>query len=191
MNYIPDEKVLEVRNRADIVEIISEAVRLKRTGKNHLGLCPFHTEKTPSFTVSPDKQIFHCFGCGEGGNVFSFLMKYTGLSFPEAVRQVGRRYGINIPRRSLTPEQRKGINQRERLRMANQEAKAFYQNALMKTSAGRNALEYLRRRGINDVMIETFALGFAPDGWRALTDHLKSAGFSSDLARSAGMIVQN
>jgi len=191
VNYIPDEKVLEVRNRADILEIISEAVRLKRTGKNHLGLCPFHTEKTPSFTVSPDKQIFHCFGCGEGGNVFSFLMKYAGLSFPEAVRQVGRRYGINIPRRSLTPEQKKGINQRERLLMANQEAKTFYQNALMKTSAGRNASEYLRRRGINDVIIETFALGFAPDGWRALTDHLKRAGFISDLARSAGLIVLN
>jgi len=190
-NYIPDEKVLEVRNRTDIVEIISEAVRLKRTGKNYLGLCPFHSEKTPSFTVSPDKQIFHCFGCGEGGNVFSFLMKHAGLSFPEAVRQVARRYGIDIPRRSLTPEQRKRISRRERLLAANQKAKAFYQNALMKTSAGRKALEYLRHRGMNDVIIETFALGFAPDGWQSLTDHLKGAGFSSDMGRSAGLIVQN
>ncbi len=190
-NYIPDEKVIEVRNRADIIEIISEAVRLKRTGKNYLGLCPFHTEKTPSFTVSPDKQIFHCFGCGEGGNVFSFIMKHAGFSFPEAVRQVARRYGIDIPRQSLTPDQRKRISRRERLLKANQKARAFYQNALMKTLTGGKALEYLRRRGINDVIIETFALGFAPDGWQALTDHLKRTGFTSDLARSAGLIVQN
>ena len=126
-NYIPDEKVIEVRNRADIIEVISEAVRLKRTGKNYLGLCPFHTEKTPSFTVSPDKQIFHCFGCGEGGNVFSFMMKHAGFSFPEAVRQVARRYGIDIPRQSLTPDQRKRISRRERLLKANQKARAFYQ----------------------------------------------------------------
>jgi DNA primase len=190
-NYIPDEKVIEVRNRADIIEIISEAVRLKRTGKNYLGLCPFHTEKTPSFTVSPDKQIFHCFGCGEGGNVFSFMMKHAGFSFPEAVRQVARRYGIDIPRQSLTPDQRKRISRRERLLKANQKAMAFYQNALMKTPAGGKALEYLRRRGINDAIIETFALGFAPDGWQSLTDHLKKTGFTSDLARSAGLIVQN
>ena len=190
-NYIPDEKVIEVRNRADIIEIISEAVRLKRTGKNYLGLCPFHTEKTPSFTVSPDKQIFHCFGCGEGGNVFSFMMKHAGFSFPEAVRQVARRYGIDIPRQSLTPDQRKRISRRERLLKANQKARAFYQNALMKTPTGGKALEYLRRRGINDAIIETFALGFAPDGWQSLTDHLKKIGFTSDLARSAGLIVQN
>ena len=105
--YIPEEKVSEIRNAADIVEVVSEAVRLKKTGKNHVGLCPFHTEKTPSFTVNPDKQIFHCFGCGTGGNVFTFLMKHDGVSFPEAVRSLARRCGVDLPERSPSPQQRR------------------------------------------------------------------------------------
>ena len=104
--FIPEDKISEIKNAADIVYIVSEAVLLKKAGKNHQGLCPFHSEKTPSFTVSPDKQIFYCFGCGTGGNVFSFLMKQEGLSFPEAVRVLGKRYGIDIPDRPLSPEQK-------------------------------------------------------------------------------------
>ena len=96
-NYIPEEKISEIRGIADIVEVVSEVVLLKKTGKNYIGLCPFHSEKTPSFTVSPDKQIFHCFGCGVGGNVFSFLMKQEGMSFPGAVRALAHRYGIEVP----------------------------------------------------------------------------------------------
>jgi DNA primase len=105
--FIPEDKILEIKNAADIVELISEVVQLKKAGKNFVGLCPFHTEKTPSFTVSPEKQIFYCFGCGAGGNIFSFLMKNDGLAFPDAARALARRYGIDIPRRSLTPEQKK------------------------------------------------------------------------------------
>lgn len=190
-NYIPDEKVTEVRNRADIVEIISESVRLKRTGKNYLGLCPFHTEKTPSFTVSPDKQIFHCFGCGEGGNAFSFLMKHGGISFPEAVHRVARRYGIDIPSHDLTPAQKKRISQRKRLLTANQKASEFYRNRLMKTAGGRKALDYLQDRGISEKISAMFGLGYAPDGWRVLSDHLNGTGFSPEVCKVAGLIVQN
>jgi DNA primase len=105
--FIPEDKILEIKNAADIVDMISEVVHLKKTGKNFVGLCPFHAEKTPSFSVSPEKQIFYCFGCGAGGNIFSFLMKNDGLAFPEAARSLARRYGIDIPSRSLTPEQKK------------------------------------------------------------------------------------
>ncbi len=190
-NYIPDEKVLQVRNRADIVDIISEVVRLKKTGKNYLGLCPFHAEKTPSFTVSPDKQIFHCFGCGEGGNVFSFLMKYGRGSFPEVVRQVAQRYGIDLPSRPLTPEQKKRLNQRESMVKANREAMAFYHETLQRSATGQKAKTYLQQRGITAETVENFALGFAPDGWRFLGDHLKKAGLSTEAVQSAGLIVPN
>ncbi len=191
VNYIPDEKVIEIRNRADIVEIVSDSVRLKRTGKNYLGLCPFHTEKTPSFTVSPDKQIFHCFGCGEGGDAFSFLMKQMGLSFPEAMRLIARRYGIEIPQRAMTPEQQKNIDRRQRLLAANQKAKEYYQQTLKNTAAGQQAQTYLKKRGVTSETIDNFALGLAPDGWQGVNDHLKAAGFSADEGQAAGLIVSN
>ena len=95
--FIPEDKILEIKNAADIVEVVSESVLLKKTGKNYVGLCPFHSEKTPSFTVSPQKQIFYCFGCAAGGNVFSFIMKRDGISFPEAARILSRHYGIDVP----------------------------------------------------------------------------------------------
>ena len=104
--HIPDEKITEIRNAADIVDVISARVFLKKAGKDYAGLCPFHAEKTPSFTVSPEKQIFHCFGCGVGGNVFTFLMKYEGVSFPEAVEALARQAGINLPTAEMTDRQR-------------------------------------------------------------------------------------
>lgn len=189
VNYIPDEKITEVRNRTDIVEIVSESVRLKRTGKNLLGLCPFHTEKTPSFTVSPDKQIFYCFGCGEGGNAFSFLMKLMGLSFPEAVRRLAERYGIDIPRGQLTDEQRRKQDHRQRMIAAHAKATAFFQRCLKKTSAGKRAFDYLLNRGMLPETIEQFSIGLAPDGWHGLSDHLKAEGFAFGEAQAAGLIL--
>ncbi len=104
MSYsIPAEKISEIKHSADILEIISDAVVLKKAGRNYLGLCPFHSEKTPSFTVSPDKQMFYCFGCGEGGNVFTFVMKQEGIAFPEAVRFLAKRYGIVIVDQTSSP----------------------------------------------------------------------------------------
>ena len=124
--FIPEEKISEIKNAADIVDVVSESVLLKKAGKNYIGLCPFHSEKTPSFTVSPDKQIFHCFGCSTGGNVFSFLMKQEGVSFPEAARYLAKRYGIDIPDRPLSAEQKKKISQRESLLDINRRAGEFY-----------------------------------------------------------------
>jgi DNA primase len=108
--YIPEEKISAIKNASDIVDIVSESVSLRRAGRNFLGLCPFHAEKTPSFTVSPDKQIFYCFGCGTGGNIFSFLMKQGGLSFPEAARVLARRYGIDLPERNLSSHEKKKVD---------------------------------------------------------------------------------
>ena len=128
--FIPEDKISEIKNATNIVDIVSEAVLLKKAGKNHVGLCPFHSEKTPSFTVSPDKQIFHCFGCSTGGNVFSFLMKQDGLSFPEAARHLAKRFGIDIQDRPLSPAQKKKVSERENLLDINRRAASFYHQAL-------------------------------------------------------------
>ncbi len=114
-NFIPEDKISEIKNTADIVDVVSDAVLLKKAGRNYVGLCPFHVEKTPSFTVSPEKQIFYCFGCGAGGNIFSFLMKKEGLSFPEAARLLAKRCGIEIPTSQISPEQKRRITEREKL----------------------------------------------------------------------------
>ena len=124
--FIPEDKVIEIKNAADIVDIVSEVVHLKKSGKNFLGLCPFHSEKTPSFSVSPEKQIFYCFGCGVGGNIFSFLMKHDGLAFPEAARTLASRYGVDIPKKSLTFEQKKRITERESLLNINRHAMEYF-----------------------------------------------------------------
>lgn len=186
---IPEEKISEVRQAADIVDIVSESVTLKKAGKNLLGLCPFHSEKTPSFTVSPDKQIFHCFGCGTGGNVFSFLMKHQGLTFPEAVRSLAGRYGIDLPQPEATPGQRRAMSERERMLAVNREAMAFFRQCLAREGPGRKAREYLSRRGISAETVERFDLGYAPPGWDNLLRHLHSRQTSPILAEQAGLAV--
>jgi len=136
-NFIPDEKVSEVRHMADIVDVVSDVVMMKKAGRNFVGLCPFHAEKTPSFTVSSEKQIFHCFGCGEGGDVFNFLMKHEGLSFPEAVKNLARRYGVDIPEQAMTPEQKRRITERETLYDVNRQAMDFFRHVLLETAQGK------------------------------------------------------
>ena len=144
--FIPEDKISEIKNTVDIVDIVSETVLLKKTGRNFVGLCPFHSEKTPSFTVSPEKQIFYCFGCGTGGNAFSFLMKQEGLTFPEAARSLAKRYGIDIPVTKLTSDQRRKINQKESLLHLNAQALNFFRRTLLDKVAGRRALSYLKHR---------------------------------------------
>ena len=117
---IPDDTIQRIKHTANIVDVISEYVVLKKAGRNHLGLCPFHAEKTPSFTVSPEKQIFYCFGCHTGGNIFSFLMQKDGLSFPDAVRAVAARYGIEVPDYHLTPAQKKQASEKDKLLISTQ-----------------------------------------------------------------------
>ncbi|MBI9083795.1 MAG: DNA primase [Desulfobacterales bacterium] len=186
---IPEEKITEIRHATDIVDIVSESVMLKKAGKNLLGLCPFHAEKTPSFTVSPDKQIFHCFGCGVGGNVFSFLMKHQGVTFPEAVRMLADRYGVDLPRPEATAAQRRALTEREQLLAVNQEAMGFFQRCLGQGGPGRRAKDYLDRRGIAAETIERFELGYAPPGWDNLLRFLTGRRVAPALAEKAGLAV--
>ncbi len=185
---IPEEKISEIKNAVDIVDIISEVVFLKKAGSNYLGLCPFHSEKTPSFTVSPDKQIFYCFGCGVGGNVFTFLMKQDGLSFVEAVKQLARRYGIDIPEQRTNPELKKKIQEKDRLYAMNKAAMAFFRDCL-KGSMGKEARDYLEKRRMEQETIDVFQLGFVPDGWDNLIRFFSKRKSALPLVEKAGLII--
>ena len=187
--YIPEDKVSEIKNTANIVEVVSEVVLLKKTGKNYVGLCPFHSEKTPSFTVSPEKQIFYCFGCAAGGNVFSFLMKHDGISFPDAAKILAGRYGIDIPTRTMSPEQKRRMSQRENLLAVNRQAMEFFRKQLLEAASGKRAMEYLKKRGINKEIFDNFNLGYAPQGWDNLLSFFIKKNISLDLVEKAGLIV--
>ncbi|MBP8696139.1 MAG: DNA primase [Syntrophobacterales bacterium] len=186
--YIPEDRIEEIRNRVNIVDLVSEYVTLKKAGRNYLGLCPFHKEKTPSFTVNAEKQIYHCFGCGEGGNAFSFLMKISNLTFPEAVRHLAGKSGVALPSREFTPEEKSHRDLREILIRANRLAAAYYEKTL-RSAAGARGREYLEKRGIRPDVVETFRLGYAPEGWRGLRDHLQREKISLKHAEQAGLLV--
>jgi DNA primase len=187
--YIPEDKISEIKNSADIVEIVSEKVLLKKSGRNFLGLCPFHTEKTPSFTVSFEKQIFHCFGCGTGGNVFTFLMKTEGFSFPEAVKHLARRYGIEIPEPQMSAEQKKAISLKERILTLNRKAAVFFRDTLWESPGGKKGIEYLSRRGLTKETINRFGMGFAAQGWDHLLRFFQRQRISPDIVEKAGFIL--
>jgi len=187
--FIPEDKLSEIKNTADIVDIISEEVVLKKAGRNFLGLCPFHSEKTPSFSVSPDKQIFYCFGCGTGGNIFSFLMKQHGLSFPEAAKNLAQRYGIEMPTQSLSPEQKKKLTERDDLFSANRLAMAYFQKTLQDHPEAKKAQSYLKKRRITPEIIERFHLGYAPTGWEGLAGLFSKKRIPQAIALKSGLIV--
>jgi DNA primase len=186
--HIPPDKIEEVKRRADIVDLVSEYVTLKKGGKNFLGLCPFHKEKTPSFTVNRDKQIFYCFGCGEGGNVLTFLMKMSDMSFPEAVRHLAGKTGVIIPERVLTREEKESFSVRNDVGRVNKMAAAYFSKNLF-SQAGKEARDYLRKRGIQDDVIKEFGLGYALDGWRHLRDYFEKAGVSLKLVEQSGLVI--
>ena len=186
--YIPEDRIEEIRNRINIVDLVSEYVTLKKAGRNYLGSCPFHKEKTPSFTVNAEKQIYHCFGCGEGGNAFSFLMKISNMTFPEAVRHLAGKLGIVLPDREYTAEEKSRRDLRESLVRVNQIAAAFYARTL-RTAAGSRGRAYLEKRGIRQDVVDTFRLGYAPEGWRALRDHLQRERVPLKHAEQAGLLV--
>ena len=188
-NYIPEEKISEIRSIADIVEVVADSVLLKKAGNNYFGLCPFHSEKTPSFSVNPDKQIFHCFGCGVGGNVFSFLMKQEGLTFPEAVRVLARRYGIEIPSRRMTAGEKRKLDEKEQLYAINRAASEYYRRILKRGSNGRTARAYLEKRRFKTEMIADFNLGYAPAGWENILNHLRSKNIRPNLIEKCGLII--
>lgn len=164
-------------------------MHLKPAGKGFKGLCPFHEEKTPSFMVSPEKQLFHCFGCGEGGNVFNFLMKYEKLSFFEAVKMLAQKSGVPLP----VDEEKENILQKkkERLYKLNNLAANYYRECLFRTNQGKKVINYFKKRGINDTSVEKYKLGYAPPGWDALTKFLKKKGYSYEELIKAGLIKKS
>lgn len=156
--YYSEEFVEEVRQRNDIVDVISSYVNLKKSGSNHTGLCPFHNEKTPSFSVSGGKQMYYCFGCGAGGNVFTFLMEYENLTFPEALEQLAARAGMALPEKNNSEEDRKRRNTRERI-LEIYKLAANYYYAKLESERGKEAKEYLLARGLSGETIRRFGLG--------------------------------
>ncbi len=185
---IPEDIIMQVREQTDIVDLVSGYVQLKHSGANHLGLCPFHNEKTPSFNVNSTRQIFHCFGCGVGGNVFSFLMRMEGLAFPQAVRQLAEQAGIEVPKDEPNEYELKRRNEREQLEQIYEVATTFYHQLLLNDPRAAQARGYIRRRGFNSEAVRRFRLGYAPDGWDTLGKHLAQQGIDAEKAKQLGLI---
>jgi DNA primase len=185
-NHFSEELLDRIRDANDIADVISEYVPLKKRGKNYVGLCPFHPEKDPSFTVTPDKQIFYCFGCGEGGNVISFLMKHEKLSFPEAVKLLAKRANISLPEKSFDKKREKLL---DKLYYANQVANEYFHKSLYRDKPGKVARRYLNKRGFNSQTQELFSLGFAPNEWEGLIAYAKNKGMESEILNQAGLVV--
>ncbi|HEY3315955.1 MAG TPA: DNA primase [Bacillota bacterium] len=191
MKGLTDEFIEEIRSRSDIVDVIGESVALRKTGKNFVGLCPFHHEKTPSFSVAPDKQMFYCFGCHAGGNVFHFLMKRDNLTFPEAVAGLAERVGLPLPEPELSPEEARRRQEREAHYHALELAADFYHLALMKSRQGAGARQYLVDRGLTAETVERFRLGYAPEAWDLLLKALTRKGFPPKTMEGAGLVIHS
>jgi DNA primase len=185
-----EDIISRVRDSVDIVDLVSGYVSLKKTGKNHTGLCPFHAEKTPSFSVNPDKQIFHCFGCGAGGDVFKFIELQEGLNFPEAVRALAGRAGISLPTDSRSRGQdKKSEDERKVLLTIVADAVEYFRKEL-EGPAGSAARAYLKKRGVTDAIVQDFALGYVKPEWDGLLRHLKQKGYAFGQMEKAGLIVK-
>lgn len=180
----------EVRASASIVDVVGSYVSLRKRGRNYLGLCPFHSEKEPSFTVSDEKQIFHCFGCGASGSVFDFVMRTRNLTFAEAVRELANRFGIPLPEQQETEGIKKIRELEERLLHVNNLAANYYNGTLWEKRAGEAGREYLQRRGIGEETIQDFQLGYAPKSWDGLKDFLVNQKVNLEVAVQAGLLVK-
>lgn len=186
MKGVTKEVLAEVRARASIVDVVAETVVLKRAGKDYKGLCPFHKEKSPSFTVNADKGIFKCFGCGEAGDVFTYVQKVRGLDFPDSVRELANRYGVQLVE---SEEQRQEQDKRSLVRKVYEEACLFYQGLLKDPHEGLIARDYLHARGIDDATIEKFRLGYALNAWDGLISYLTSKlHVSNQFLEEAGLV---
>ncbi len=188
---LTENKINEIKERTDIVEIISESVTLKKAGVNFKGLCPFHSEKTPSFTVSPAKQIFYCFGCGVGGDVFSFLEKYHGITFSQAAEELANRYGITISKKPLTKQQKIELTEQEKIFTINEKTSSLFCQNLLKNQEGQKALNYLIKRGITKETINVFKLGFALDSWDYTFKYLLKNSNDTNIILKAGLIKKS
>ena len=184
--YYPDEIVEEIRQKNDIVDIVSGYVRLRKKGSSHFGLCPFHNEKSPSFSVSQSKQMYYCFGCGAGGNVFTFVMEYENYSFAEAIKMLADRAGVELPEIEYNDEMKKKESRRARMLEINKEAAKYFYFQL-KGPQGKIAQDYLNKRMLSEDTIKNFGLGFANKTSNDLALYLKSKGYTDDLIRDAGL----
>lgn len=184
---IPREIIDQIRERTDILEVVQRHVTLKRRGSSWLGLCPFHQEKTPSFNVVPAKGIYYCFGCGEGGDAFKFIMKMQGLGFMEAVRELAAPAGVVVEERQLTQEEQHRVRKRATLHDVCEAATSFFQQVLLARPEGAPGRAYLEQRGLESEIIERFRIGYAPNQWSALLDHLHSRGFPEAMVIAAGL----
>lgn len=185
--YYAEDVIEEVRSRNDIVSVISEYVKLQRKGSSYFGLCPFHNEKSPSFSVSPDKQMYYCFGCGAGGNVFTFIQEYENYSFPEAMKFLAERAGITLPEKEYSQEERRAQDLRTRILNVNKMAAKYYYYQL-RTENGRQAMEYLKNRCLSDETIRSFGLGYSNKYSNDLYLYLKKQGVSDELLRESGLM---
>lgn len=181
---IPDHVIEEIRDRVEILEVVGEVVQLKKRGRNWVGLCPFHTEKTPSFTVTPEKQMYYCFGCQAGGNVFTFLMEHERIEFPDAVRTLGQRVGVEVPEREAAD----AADPHAPIHLANRLAAEFYHRRLLESDDAAPARTYLDSRGIGIETRKAFLLGWAPESWDALLAEADRQGASRDALQAAGLV---
>ena len=188
--YYSDELVEEVRQRNDIVDIISGYVNLKKKGGNYFGLCPFHNEKSASFSVSPGKQMYYCFGCGAGGNVFTFIMNYENYTFAEAIKLLADRAGIALPEIEDSKEAREKENRRKTLLQINKEAATYFYYQL-RAPQGRVGLDYLKGRQLSDETMNRFGLGYSNKTSNDLCQYLRHKGYPDELIRESGVAVFN
>ena len=184
--YYPDELIEEIRMKNDIVDVISGYVRLQKKGSNHFGLCPFHNEKSPSFSVSGPKQMYYCFGCGAGGNVITFLMEYENYSFQEAVKALADRAGVALPQMEYSQEARKADSRRAKLLEVNKEAAKYFYYQL-RARQGSIGYQYLKDRQLSDETMNRFGLGYSNKYSDDLIKYLKSKGYTEDLIRDSGL----
>lgn len=187
MPYYSDELIEEVRSRNDIVDVISGYVRLQKKGSTYFGLCPFHNEKTGSFSVSPAKQMYYCFGCGAGGNVFTFLMEYENFTFPEAMQALAERAGIELPQQEMSKEAKKESDRRVRLLEINKEAGKYYYS-LLRSERGAQALAYFRKRELSDATMQKFGLGYSDKYSDDLYRYLRNKGYEDEILKESGLV---
>lgn len=187
MPYYSDELIEEVRSRNDIVDVISGYVRLQKKGSTYFGLCPFHNEKTGSFSVSPAKQMYYCFGCGAGGNVFTFLMEYENFTFPEAMQALAERAGIELPQQEMSKKAKKESDRRVRLLEINKEAGKYYYS-LLRSERGAQALAYFRKRELSDATMQKFGLGYSDKYSDDLYRYLRNKGYEDEILKESGLV---
>ena len=186
MAYYGDEIIEEVRSRTDIVDLIGQYVHLQKKGANYMGLCPFHSEKTGSFSVSPSKQMYHCFGCGKGGNVYTFLMEYENMTFREAIQELAGRCGVELPKQEMTQEQRAAEGKRSKLLEINKEAATYFYTAL-RSKQGEKAFKYFEERQLSKETMQKFGLGYSLMTSDDLYKYLRNKGYSDDILKDSGL----